>query len=398
MEFREMTTIDNKLNKVKGVGEEAATTLADMFDSYEQLAAAQPDTLIAIIDGLSEEAAVAAIAYAKIRSGSAGQQPASWPTSITLKTGRPADMTMRELVNAVADGERDSEVIAELRRRVRDRNVFVRESGGEKIDVTGTLEVMDHAEGTQPPQFWDKVPTETLDQILERRKAANPITGEALAKGDHWLSVSEERRLLAAYARLGGLLTGTEDEYTLVGELKKKTLGGRWERIQSSYERAVKSREALVDQARAELYVTRHEGRPGQMPPFGDAATGGNTPSPDWPKSLTHPQQLALIEGLSVFTNEELINVSYWSGVDHENLPYRQISAFRRELVLHHSRHSTIDKLFFALYKVRKTQNWLAVAQIDQEKAGRGDQVFGSQFKMTGDFRGAQINIGDKNK
>lgn len=185
------------------------------------------------------------------------------PQTIVVKSGRPEDMAFRELLQAVVDGEHSADYVNALRQRTRNMRVFVRKPGEEGIDVVATMEVIDFAD--QPgsePEFWGEQPTETLDEVLERRKQANPITGAALAKGDAWLDVDEDRRVLAAYARLAGNLRGNEDEYTLINELKSETLTGRWPRIKAAFDRAEKAHDPLVDQARSALFYSKG-GRPG---------------------------------------------------------------------------------------------------------------------------------------
>lgn len=180
------------------------------------------------------------------------------PQTIVVKTGKPEDMSLRELVNAIADGERSTDYVVALHKHVGNKRVFVRKLGQEGMDVEATLELIDHV-GTDPegPEFWGEQPTETLEEILERRAMANPITGAKLAKGDPWMGVNEERRILAAYARLANLFTGKEDEYMLVSELKAEKMGDRWTRIQASFKRAEKAHDPLVDQARAALYFRK---------------------------------------------------------------------------------------------------------------------------------------------
>ena len=211
------------------------------------------------------------------------------------------------------------------------------------------------------------------------------------------MTVSEERRLLAAYGRLNSLLSGSEDEYQLVEELRKKNLGGRWERIQASFDRASKSHDPVVDRARAALFVSPHqEGLQAQMPPLGSSgATGGGNRAPiDWPKNLEHPQLVSLIEGMAAFSKEEMIEVARESGVDHEDLPYSNLSGLRRELAGYHQRRNSVAKLMSVLVKHRPQTGWAQVIGIAPQKAGTGDTVFGNQYGMTGDFRGANINIG----
>ncbi|NQT23020.1 MAG: hypothetical protein HQ579_06245 [Candidatus Omnitrophica bacterium] len=188
------------------------------------------------------------------------------PTTVVLQTGRPDDMTLRDLIQAVADGERSPEFVAVLRQRTRNMRVFVREEDSDKLDTEAVIEVIDFAEPGQEPEFWGNQPVEMLDEVLERRKMADPITGEALAKGDPWLDVSEEHRVLAAYARLANHLTGKEDQYTLIDELNEKKVAGRWTRIKKAFELAEKAHDLIVVQARAAIYYRSHRGgRSGSM-------------------------------------------------------------------------------------------------------------------------------------
>lgn len=199
-------------------------------------------------------------AFAPKAEPAAAQTPV--PSTIIVKTGRPDAMALRELLQAIADGERSVDFVNELRRRVSGKAVFVRKAGMETLDVDETMALIDHAGDDQPPDFWGDLPCETLDEILDKRKMANPITGAALGKGDAWLGVVEDRRVLAAYARLASLLTGKEDEYSLIGELRSETLIGRWPRIKAAFDRAEKSHDRLVDQARSAMFYNKGS-RPG---------------------------------------------------------------------------------------------------------------------------------------
>jgi hypothetical protein len=174
----------------------------------------------------------------------------------------------------------------------------------------------------------------------------------------------------------------------------------------------------IAAQAKAEHWIEKsEEGPQGSMPPFGNVASstsvgargvnvsgrvggsivtgdgnnvGGDTSTRVWPARLSHPQTLALIDELGNFGEEDLKEVSRFSDVDHELFQYKPVSAFRRNLVDRHNRHSTVGKLMVALQKSRPTVNWAAVIGIVDEKAGTGDTI----FDMSGRFDGATINIG----
>lgn len=188
------------------------------------------------------------------------------PMNITVRTGNPEDMTVQELLGLVANGERSTDVTQVLRRKIGgDRRLFVRVKGSDQIDIAGTMDLINQDfESNTEPAFWGEVPTETLNEILQLKKYADPLTGDVLAKGDPWLKLGSDDLMASFYyAKAKGVLTGTEDKYTLVNEAKADPPGERFERIQALWNRGISSSDPLVMQARAAILyrVTRGTNR-----------------------------------------------------------------------------------------------------------------------------------------
>lgn len=176
--------------------------------------------------------------------------------NITVRTGNPEDMTIQELLDLVAKGERSQDITSVLRHKVgAKRRVYVRQSGSDMLDVANTMEMInqEYAEGEEPP-FWGSEPTETLTEILQLRTYADPLTGAPLAKGDPWLKLGDDRMAAFAYAKLkGNVLSGSEDKYTLVNEAMADPAGERWDKIQALWNRGIKSGDPQIMEARAAI-------------------------------------------------------------------------------------------------------------------------------------------------
>lgn len=250
------------------------------------------DTLVALgecdaseireVTGCNRGTAKKVMAY--VKSQTAGSEPAADVTSpavvappmnITVRTGNPEDMTLRELLQAVADGERSLDFTSVLRKKVRNMRVFVRLEGSDRVDVAATMELIEQDfEPGEEPTFWGTQPTETLSEILQVRKYADPLTGKQVSKGDPWLKLSEEQMAMAAYARMKGVLTGREDSYTLVAEATAAPPADRWRRVQTLWTRGVNSHDPLVMQARAAVYYVGKKERAERVEdkPRGDTA------------------------------------------------------------------------------------------------------------------------------
>lgn len=180
---------------------------------------------------------------------------AGGPT-IIVRSGRPEDMPLKELLDSIAGGEHTLDYLNAVRKYSRGRKVFVRAEGSDIMDVTSTLELIQYADGGDDiPEFWGEnaQPTETLEEYLNQTFYANPITGKRLPKGHAWLKVPEERRILAAYARIANKLTGSEDEITLINELGQADLTSRWIPFNKAFRLDEKKGMKNVIEARASI-------------------------------------------------------------------------------------------------------------------------------------------------
>lgn len=143
---------------------------------------------------------------------------------------------LKALIKRFLAGEQDLEIrqhIADsLKSAIGTTVVFVQNPDGNGINLEATLELVDEKsldlDFEIPEVYMDGIVV-SLEDVLERHRPANPLTGESLAKGAHWLKVDEERRLLVAYARLTNnpVLDGL-DEMSIIDELMRENLPVRW--------------------------------------------------------------------------------------------------------------------------------------------------------------------------
>jgi hypothetical protein len=195
------------------------------------------------------------------------------PQKVELVSSDPKTMRTPDLVRAIAGGEKDAQYIDELDRRVRGQAMFVRDANTGGIDAEESIILIADVGKGIPPKFWGSAPTETLADILQRKRFANPLTGEVLSKGDEWLEVLLPRRELAAYAVLAGLLQAPYDEDIIISQLSQEDLKGRWLRWQNAYTLAQSkatdaSSVALVARARTAVYYQEGSHRSSQSSPF----------------------------------------------------------------------------------------------------------------------------------
>lgn len=193
----------------------------------------------------------------------------SGPINVTVQSGKLVDKPLKELLDMLASGERSTELKQAIREKIGGLVCFVRVEDGENLDVAATLECYDYVlETSQSPEMWGNVPVESFEEILEKRREADPLTGDALTNGVNpttglsWKPVSEQNRVYIAFARLNNLLEGRPDPFVLVDELSKEPLGGRWIKIVAVYKRAEKAEPEKIAAARAALWY-RKGGRSG---------------------------------------------------------------------------------------------------------------------------------------
>ncbi len=188
----------------------------------------------------------------------------SMPSTITLVTGSPDNMTLEELLKAVTTGGKrgDQRYIQVITRLTYGKNVFVRMPGSDSLDIAAICEYVADMDPDDNPEFIGDEPTESLSEVLEKRAQANPITGEKLDTKSRWLKVSEEWRIIAAYGIASGRLNA--DEITLLTELSsEKPNPIRWDQIKTAYARA-KARNEPTAMAAANSLIYRK--RPSYRP------------------------------------------------------------------------------------------------------------------------------------
>ena len=210
---------------------------------------------------------------------SAPAAPQAMPNiSVSVKTGNPEDMTIQELLELVAKGERSQDITSVLRRKVgTSRRVYVRVAGSDRLDVAETMEMInqEYPEGTEPA-FWGTEPTETLSEILQLRTYADPLTGAPLAKGDPWLKLGDEKMAAFAYARIkGNVFNGSEDKYTLANEATSESTGERWNKISALWNRGIKAGDPQIMEARAAIIYRNKPGTNRRESEFRDRKRSG---------------------------------------------------------------------------------------------------------------------------
>lgn len=179
------------------------------------------------------------------------------PQSVTqpapLYLGR---LPLSHLLQGAATG--DTDAIAQLRERFGEKTVFVRDLATGKLDIAASLACIVYVGIDSPVDHWEGMPTESLSQILAERRYANPLTGKALVPGDSWLTVEVSRRRLAAFGVLTLALNPLGvDEETIIEQLSRSDLSGRWIRIANAYEVASKRNDATVHEAERRLYESQ---------------------------------------------------------------------------------------------------------------------------------------------
>jgi hypothetical protein len=149
------------------------------------------------------------------------------------------------------------EALAYLRERFGEKTVFVRDLSTGKLDVDASAACIAFMGAGSQIDRWGTMPTESLSQILSERRFANPLTGAVLVPGDSWLTIEVSRRRLAAFGVLTLAINPLSvDEETIIEQLSRKELAGRWLRIANAYEVASKRNDATVQEAERRLYET----------------------------------------------------------------------------------------------------------------------------------------------
>jgi hypothetical protein len=176
------------------------------------------------------------------------------------------------LLQLAATGDRSTELKQALRQRTNGRACFVRVEDGDALDPVATMDCFEYVSDVSAIQMWGSVPVESLDEIWEKQREADPLSGEALVNGKaqdgvDWTNVPEQHRVYAAFGRLNNLLPSGSDRFTLVNELSQSNLTGRWTPIIAQYRRAEKTAPEKVAAARAAL-VYRKGGQPASGNPF----------------------------------------------------------------------------------------------------------------------------------
>lgn len=145
------------------------------------------------------------------------QQPVQ-PTRFVLETGNLEDKPLRDLFQMVADGDKTPDLRRALAEKTRGIKCYVREDGSDKLDVAMTIEAYEVVSEHGYREFIAGRPIEGLDEVMEKRREADPLSGELLVNGIapdglDWKGVSDEHKLLAAYARVCRMEASNADRY-----------------------------------------------------------------------------------------------------------------------------------------------------------------------------------------
>jgi hypothetical protein len=394
------TTIDiEKLGKAKGLNKETAAAICDVYDTYEELAGADALDLVDTVEGLDEASATAAVKFAKIKTKA---------TSTNQPAAAPIVVGEEEEVSKVTTTQAPPGTTA-VKKMLRRSGSLARQLGLPEDRYLGCtfckndLELAAEDDNLRPEQY-EVCPYCTAAFVAEQRTFCYSCGQQMSTNGTcvKCGATANDDMALKAMTILVRREQGTN------GRVARATANTLLQ--DPSYAAQIAAR------ARAERWIEKaEEGPTGSMPPFGNVASStsvgargvnvgghvggsivtgdgnrvdGITPQLDWPSRLEHSQLISLIDAMAAFSKEELIEVARESGVDHEILPYSNLSGLRRELANYHHRHSSIARLMTALAKHRPQTGWAQVIGIVDEKAGMGDTIF------TGDARGAIVNYG----
>lgn len=160
----------------------------------------------------------------------AAQSPTA-PTPVTVVLSGPKKKTPAEILAGVAAKEDDA--IEEARALWGNRSVCVTNSDG-TLDVAATVEAIKFLREGQTDRFkntaGDFVRLISMDELLNNERDLHPITGELLVPGEPMSELSEEQRLLIAYAIERGDVSPRDDEDALIDQVSRKT--ARWRNLE----------------------------------------------------------------------------------------------------------------------------------------------------------------------
>lgn len=198
------------------------------------------------------------------------------PQMVIVQSNKPEDKTLTELLQLLATGESGLEIKAVVQEKTKGLDCFVRNTQG-NIDIASTLACLEHLLDTGSRlEFWGGVPVESLDEIIAKKKEADPLNGDVLVGGRStdgldWSDVSDDKRVLIAYARQQNLLPLNFDRFAIVAELQSLELSnptGRWMMVQASFKKDEKNRPEIIAAARVAL-IYRKKGGAGAKSPYG---------------------------------------------------------------------------------------------------------------------------------
>lgn len=253
--------------KLKGLGltdEHIAALIGDGVTEESDMPFVTPEDLIAHnVPKVTARKVVAAFApnapVAVSETVPAVAAPAAnGPIHVTVDTGDLNDKRLSELLTLIASGDKDPELRRIVKQKSGGHVCFVRNDDG-KLDVEATLECYEFIVDTgEAVDMWRNRVVETLDEVLERERRADPLDGTPLQgwiapDGVDWSNVPESNQVLAAFARLQGLLDSGYDRHVLVKELESANPDGRWTRVAAKYAAAEKKYPEQVAAARASL-------------------------------------------------------------------------------------------------------------------------------------------------
>lgn len=361
-----------QLGNAKGLNKELAANIAGVYETYEELASASSQDLVATVNGLNKTTATAAITFAKIKvKASASSQPISDAAEevrvVSTVTAPPGTTAVKKLMRRSSD--------------------LARQLGLPEARYVGCsncrndLELAAEDEGMQFEQF-KQCPFCTAvfvaDQVVHCYSCGQKMTqnGQCLNCG---ANASDDTNLKAMT-----ILVRREQNST--GRVARATAQSLLQDMGYAAQ--------VAAQARAERWIEKaEEGHQAQMPPFEDVSdkTRRYYPPANLPGQISLPDHVLYASVLTRHLSRgEMHELTQYVGERPGSICSgdREDRVYARELVGHLSRRSRIHELITALYQLHPQVRWAAELGIPDEKAGFGDTVF------TGDARGAIINYG----
>jgi hypothetical protein len=259
--------------------------------------------------GESQESAPAA-------TNEAPQQPQN--ITVTMEDHDVSKKPLKALLQMVAEGNRDPEVVNAIHDKVGGVAMIGRENDGKTLDVEFSVKAYNHISQNGVTDRVAGRILETIRKFVHENPEADPWEGGPLMDGvsntgADWNPVSRERRRLAAFAAEAGLIeVSSMDSFTVIDQVNDETpLSPRWKMVQNNLNAAQSNNRSLVLQAEERLIHHMEAGS--SAAPFASAESGRRGPAQQQSQPMTEEEARGILRGLS-------------SGNEHSSGKYDNIS------------------------------------------------------------------------